>query len=67
MWLAKVMVPLVRSLVRMDRYWLKVAVPWMEGASLRTTSYISGPQPSARLYWIVVTWNCKYVQVTYHT
>lgn len=27
MWLAKVMVPLVRSLVRMDRYWLKVAVP----------------------------------------
>ena len=38
MWFWRVMVPLVLALWRMDRYWLKVAVPWMEGALLRTTS-----------------------------
>jgi len=38
MWFAKVMVPLVRLDVRMLRYWLKVWVPWMDGALLRTTS-----------------------------
>jgi len=37
-WLANVIVPLVRWLWRMDKYWLKVEVPSMDGASERTTS-----------------------------